>query len=75
MILASIGFLERIYTPSCEQIREFIDYLCRFGTYQRVEDAILLAAERLVESRKQAVVDAPKRAASRKKWRRKAGIR
>ena len=75
MIMASIGLLERNSTPSREQIRESIDNLCRCGTYQRVEDAILLAAERLVESRKQAVVDAPKRAASRKKWRRKAGIR
>ena len=75
MIMASIGLLERTPTPSREQIREAIDNLCRCGTYQRVENAILLAAEKLVESRKQAVVDAPKRAASRKKWRRKAGIR
>lgn len=75
MILAGIGLLERNPSPTREQIRESMDNLCRCGTYQRVEDALLLAAEKLVESQRQAAVEAPKRAASRKKWRRKAGLR
>lgn len=50
MIMAAAGLLRRNPAPSAEQVREGITNLCRCGTYQRVERAVLEAAEVLARS-------------------------
>lgn len=75
MIMASIGLLRTTPHPTREQIRGAIDNLCRCGTYQRVEDAILLVSATLIDTRKQAEVTTKERVASKKRWRRKAAAR
>lgn len=71
MIMASIGLLSAVPSPSPAQIRESIDNLCRCGTYPRVEAAVLLAAEKLAEKRRTAVVEIKKREATKKLWKRR----
>lgn len=67
MIMSTIGLLTTTPHPSREQIRENMTNLCRCGTYQRVEDAILLAADKLVEHQKEATQVAEKRRVARRK--------
>lgn len=44
-IIASAALLEREPQPSAEQVREALsDHICRCGTYQRIERAVLRAA-------------------------------
>lgn len=69
MIMATVGLLTSTPNPSPEQIRENLTNLCRCGTYQRVEAAVLLAAEKLVESRREAIKAAEKRRVARKRQR------
>ena len=46
-IMTSVALLERAPSPSRAQIREALsENMCRCGTYQRIEDAVALAAER-----------------------------
>lgn len=46
-IMTSVALLERDPTPSRAQIREALaENMCRCGTYQRIEDALALVAER-----------------------------
>jgi aerobic-type carbon monoxide dehydrogenase small subunit (CoxS/CutS family) len=46
-IMTSVALLERDPSPSRAQIREALsENMCRCGTYQRIEDAVALAAER-----------------------------
>ena len=47
-IMTALGLLEREPQPSRSQIREALaENMCRCGTYQRIEDAVVLAAERM----------------------------
>ena len=51
-IMTAVGLLSRNRSPSGEQIREALaENMCRCGTYQRIQAAIGLAAERSGESR------------------------
>jgi isoquinoline 1-oxidoreductase subunit alpha len=75
MIMASIDLLTRHPNPSREQIRESVSNLCRCGTYQRVEDAILLAADKLAQSRRQAGAEEKQRLEVKKIWRKKGKVR
>ena len=46
--MTSVALLERDAEPARAQIREALaENMCRCGTYQRIEDAVVLAAERL----------------------------
>ncbi len=46
-VLTSVALLERDPSPSRAQIREALsENMCRCGTYQRIEDAVALVAER-----------------------------
>ena len=46
-VMTSVALLERESAPSRAQIREALaENMCRCGTYQRIEDAVALAAER-----------------------------
>jgi nicotinate dehydrogenase subunit A len=45
-VMAAVGLLQREPSPSRQQVREALaEHLCRCGVYQRIERAILLAAE------------------------------
>src|SRR5690606_5625724 len=45
-IMSAVGLLERESRPSREQVREALsENMCRCGTYQRIERAVLRAAE------------------------------
>ena len=47
-VMTSVALLERDAEPARAQIREALaENMCRCGTYQRIEDAVVLAAERL----------------------------
>ncbi len=47
-IMTALALLEREPQPSRSQIREALaENMCRCGTYQRIEDAVVLAAERM----------------------------
>ena len=49
-IMTSLALLERAPRPSREQVREALaENMCRCGVYQRIEDAVLLAAARIAE--------------------------
>ena len=49
-IMTSLALLEREPRPSREQVREALaENMCRCGVYQRIEDAVLLAAARIAE--------------------------
>ena len=49
-IMTSLALLEREPRPSREQVREALaENMCRCGVYQRIEDAVLLAAGRIAE--------------------------
>lgn len=61
MIMSAIGLLRHSPQPSRQQVRESITNLCRCGTYPRIEDAVLLAASLLEDSRKEAKVVRRKR--------------
>jgi isoquinoline 1-oxidoreductase alpha subunit len=45
MIMAAAALLKANPSPTREQIREGVTNLCRCGTYPRIEEAILRAAE------------------------------
>ncbi|MFQ3595611.1 MAG: (2Fe-2S)-binding protein [Sphingomonadaceae bacterium] len=45
MIMAAAALLKANPRPTREQVREAITNLCRCGTYSRIEDAVLRAAE------------------------------
>ena len=45
MIMASISLLRRNPQPSRDDVREALSNLCRCGTYPRIEQAVLQAAE------------------------------
>jgi aerobic-type carbon monoxide dehydrogenase small subunit (CoxS/CutS family) len=47
-IMESVGLLNRNPQPSSEQIREALaENMCRCGTYQRIQQAVELAAQRI----------------------------
>ena len=49
-IMTALALLEREPRPSREQVREALaENMCRCGVYQRIEDAVLLAAGRIAE--------------------------
>ena len=49
-IMTALALLEREPRPSREQVREALaENMCRCGVYQRIEDAVLLAAARIAE--------------------------
>ena len=46
--MTALALLEREPQPSRSQIREALaENMCRCGTYQRIEDAVVLAAKRM----------------------------
>jgi nicotinate dehydrogenase subunit A len=46
-IMSAVGLLDRERTPSAAQVREALaENMCRCGAYQRVERAVLSAAEK-----------------------------
>jgi isoquinoline 1-oxidoreductase alpha subunit len=47
MILSAMALLARNPKPTRDEVRAGITNLCRCGTYQRVEDAVLTAADAL----------------------------
>ena len=61
MIMSAIGLLRHSPQPTRQQVRESITNLCRCGTYPRIEDAVLLAAQLLGDTRKEAQVVRRKR--------------
>jgi nicotinate dehydrogenase subunit A len=47
-IMTAAGLLQRASQPSTAQIREALaENMCRCGTYQRIQRAVKLAAERM----------------------------
>jgi aerobic-type carbon monoxide dehydrogenase small subunit (CoxS/CutS family) len=51
-IMTAVGLLTRNPNPSLPQIREALaENMCRCGTYQRIQGAVQLAAERLAEAK------------------------
>lgn len=73
MLMAAAGLLAANPQPGRDDIRAQVANICRCGTYQRVEDAILAAASRLDEARSEQRVaerDAARRARKRKLARR-----
>ncbi len=59
-IMTAVALLEREPRPTREQVREALaENMCRCGAYQRIEDAIMLAAERLASSASDAGNGAP----------------
>ena len=51
-IMNAVGLLSRNPSPSLPQIREALsENMCRCGTYQRIQGAVQLAAERMAEAK------------------------
>jgi isoquinoline 1-oxidoreductase alpha subunit len=75
MLMASIGLLSANPNPTREQIHEGITNLCRCGTYQRVEAAILDAAAQLASARHTAVRATREKQLAQKRRRRLKGRR
>ncbi|HJN92792.1 MAG TPA: (2Fe-2S)-binding protein, partial [Dehalococcoidia bacterium] len=47
-VMAAVALLEREPDPSREQVREALsENMCRCGAYQRIEDAVMRAAEQM----------------------------
>jgi len=47
-IMTAAGLLQRVAQPNSDQIRQALaEHMCRCGTYQRIQQAIELAAQRM----------------------------
>jgi len=47
-IMSAAGLLQRTSQPSSDQIRQALsEHMCRCGTYQRIQQAVELAAQRM----------------------------
>jgi len=50
-IMSAAGLLQRTSQPSSDQIRQALsEHMCRCGTYQRIQQAVELAARRMTRS-------------------------
>ena len=47
-IMTAAGLLQRVAQPNGDQVRQALaEHMCRCGTYQRIQQAIELAARRM----------------------------